>query len=170
MIPACVQGVLDELSMLGLRIQRMPKDPKIEIDHPATYPYMTVCTPSVHDTSTLRGWWEEDREVTQRYWNNILGEPGHHPWFCEPYVVEKILRQHFHSPSMFAIICIQDFFALSNSLRLENPEDERINIPAKNRFHYWKYRIQLPIEELIEQHPYLANQIQQDLRYSDRLI
>lgn len=54
MVPACVQGVLDALSILGLRIQRMPKDDKLLFDHPVHYPYLSVATPSVHDTSTLR--------------------------------------------------------------------------------------------------------------------
>ena len=61
MIPDCVQDVLDRLSILGLRIQRMPKDPKEKLENPHSYPYLTVCSPSVHDTSTIRGWWEEDR-------------------------------------------------------------------------------------------------------------
>ncbi len=29
---------------------------------PATYPYMTVASPSCHDVSNLRAWWEEDKD------------------------------------------------------------------------------------------------------------
>jgi 4-alpha-glucanotransferase len=54
MVPACVSGVMNRLNILGLRIQRMPGDPKVDFWHPADYPYLTVCTPAVHDTSTLR--------------------------------------------------------------------------------------------------------------------
>lgn len=54
MVPACVQGVLDALSILGLRIQRMPKDDRLLFDNPTHYPYLSVATPSVHDTSTIR--------------------------------------------------------------------------------------------------------------------
>src|SRR3569623_439755 len=112
MVPACVPPVMQQLNILGLRIQRYvmyrkilrlvrkSTDPKLEFLHPADYPYMTVCTPSVHDTSTLRGWWEEDRSVTQRFWNTVLGEHGAVPYFCDESVTEKVVNQHIYSPSM----------------------------------------------------------------------
>eukprot|EP01103_Thecamoeba_quadrilineata_P015316 TRINITY_DN4800_c0_g1_i2.p1 TRINITY_DN4800_c0_g1~~TRINITY_DN4800_c0_g1_i2.p1 ORF type:complete len:914 (-),score=161.09 TRINITY_DN4800_c0_g1_i2:96-2801(-) len=169
MIPDCVPGVMTELSLLGLRIQRMPADSKIKFDDPEQYPYMTVCTPSVHDTSTLRLWWEEDRSDTAIFYREMLKRGGNPPHFCEPWVVRDILRQHFGCPSMWAIICIQDFFALEESLRLPNPADERINVPA-NRHHYWRYRIQVPIEDLIEKHPSLHETIREDLKACRRLF
>jgi 4-alpha-glucanotransferase len=36
---------------------------------------------------------------------------------------------------------------MSEQFRRENPNDERINIPA-NPHHYWRYRMHLTIEEL----------------------
>ena len=36
------QGVLDELYLTGLRIQRMPKDPEKPFDHPPDY-QVAVC-------------------------------------------------------------------------------------------------------------------------------
>ena len=85
----------------------MANDPKIEFWHPSDYPYLSVCTPSVHDTSTLRGWWEEDRGVTQRFWNQILGEYGVAPLYCDDHVTQKIFNQHIYSKSMWAIFAIQ---------------------------------------------------------------
>ena len=60
MIPGCVAWVMNDLRILSLEIQRMPKDPAQEFGHPDWYPYRSVCTISTHDMSTLRGWWEED--------------------------------------------------------------------------------------------------------------
>ena len=150
LIPDCVQGVLDELSVLGLRIQRMPKDPKEEVENPLQYPYLTVCSPSVHDTSTLRGWWEEDRHQAKLL-AQMVGIEGTLPLFCEPYIVEKLLGLHFASPAMWVVVAIQDFFSLDFQLRsyIPNPIDERVNIPAV-RHHYWRYRIPVPLEQLLD--------------------
>lgn len=45
-----------ELGLIGLRIQRMPSEPGLEFNNPATYPYLSVASPSCHDVSPLRAW------------------------------------------------------------------------------------------------------------------
>ena len=52
----------------GLRIQRMSASPGHEFGDPASYPYMTVASPSCHDTSTTRAWYEEDADRRERFW------------------------------------------------------------------------------------------------------
>jgi len=168
MIPDCVQGVLNHLALIALRVQRMPCDPKEEFAHPNSYPYLSVCTPSTHDTSTLRGWWEEDAASSRRFYNHILGEWGQSPQFLEPWLAKKILLQHLYCPSMWAIFAIQDWFAMEPSLRIENPTDERINIPAI-RHHYWRYRIQLKVEDLIEKHPDFTHEVRNLVSQSGRI-
>lgn len=54
-VPPCVHEVMLELGVVGLRIQRMPPNDG-EFDRPAEYPYLTVCSPSCHDTTTTRAW------------------------------------------------------------------------------------------------------------------
>ncbi len=54
----------------------MPKNPAEEFGRLNEYPYRSVCTFSTHDMSTLRGWWEEDYQQTQRYYNQMLGHYG----------------------------------------------------------------------------------------------
>ncbi len=149
MIPQSVPEVMDMLQMLSLEIQRMPKKLGVEFGNPAQYPYLSVCTTSSHDTSTLRGWWEEDKEATQRYFNNILCQPGTAPDFCEPWICEKILMDHLYSPSMWAIFPLQDWFAIDSILRRVNPHEERINVPV-NPQHYWQYRMHFTIEDLMQ--------------------
>ena len=149
MIPQSVPDVINMLQILSLEIQRMPKDTKVEFGYPNHYPYLSVCTTSTHDMSTLREWWEENRDATQRYFNQMLGEPGAAPFYCEPWVCLKILMTHLYSPSMWAVFPLQDWFSIDNDLRRLDPREERINVPA-NPNHYWRYRMHITIEELMK--------------------
>ncbi len=149
MVPASVPGVMDELSILSLAIQRMPNDDR-EFLHPADNPYMSVCSTGSHDMSTLREWWQEDGDTSQRFFNSILGHHGGSPFFCEPWVAEDVINQHMHSPGMLAIFPIQDLLAMDGRLRRELPEEERINVPAISQ-HYWRYRLHLSTEQLMKE-------------------
>jgi 4-alpha-glucanotransferase len=150
MVPASVPGVMKELGILGLNIQRMPANPETEFGHPDAAPYLSVVTTSSHDMSTVRGWWEEDRVRTQRFFETILGHWREiAPFYCEPWVAREILVQHLHSPAMWAIFPLQDLLAMDNHLRRPNPHDEQINVPS-NPTHFWKYRLHLPLEELVD--------------------
>jgi len=100
--------------------------------------------------STIRGWWEEDRGVTQKFYNRELGRPGVVPAKCEPSFVEAIILQHLNSPGMWSIFQLQDLLGMDGKIRRENPHDERINIPANAR-HYWKYRMHILLEDLIKE-------------------
>ncbi len=149
MVPHCVPEVMDQLGLLSLEIQRMPKDPQREFFHPNDAPYLSVITPSTHDMSTIRGWWEEDRQKTQRFFETLMG--GYEaPVYCEPWINRAVIMQHMYSPAMWSIFQIQDLLGMSSTLRRENPHEERINIPA-NAKHYWKYRMHIDIEDLIKE-------------------
>lgn len=150
MVPACVPGVMDELSMLRLAIQRMPPDPTRDFWHPADTPYLCVASPSCHDMSTVRGWWEEDRSVTDKFWHNILGHNDQMPYFCEPWVVKEVVAQHMWAPCMFAIFPIQDFLGMDAQLRLQDARAEQINDPS-NPEHYWRYRMHISLEALLKE-------------------
>jgi len=150
LVPACVPDVMKQLGILSLEIQRMPKDPKKEFFHPGEAPYLSVVTPSTHDMSTLRGWWEEERSKTQRFFNNELAQYGEAPYYCEAWISRAILIQHLFSPAMWSIFQLQDIMGMDEHLRRENPQDERINVPA-NPKHYWKYRMHITLEKLIRE-------------------
>lgn len=149
MVPTSVPEVMSNLGILSLEIQRMPKDPKKEFNHPNEYPYLSVASPSSHDMPTIRGWWEEDTSRSQRFFNTILGNEGNSPFFCEPWIAKQILDQHYYSPSMWTIIPLQDLFAADGNVRRENPQEERINVPS-NPKNYWRYRMHLSVEEMLE--------------------
>ncbi len=149
MVPACVPDVMKQLGILSLEIQRMPKDPTKEFFHPADAPYMSVVTPSTHDMSTIRGWWEEDRERTHRFYNNELGQWGDEPYFCDAWINKAIVVQHLYSPAMWSIFQLQDILGIDSKIRKPDPHTERINVPA-NPQHYWRYRMHLTLEKLLE--------------------
>lgn len=150
MVPDCVPDVMKQLGLLSLEIQRMPKDPKKDFFHPNDAPYLSVVTPSTHDMSTIRGWWEEDRERIQQFYNHELGQWGEAPAYCEAWINQAIVLQHLYSPAMWAVFQLQDLLGMNAALRREDPNQERINIPA-NPKHYWRYRMHLSMEELIKE-------------------
>ncbi len=148
MIPACVPAVMNELEILTLDIQRMPKNPREEFGNPANYPYYTVCTTSTHDMGGIRAWWEANRANTQRFYNHILHEQGDAPYFAEPWVCEKIVDSNLKSPAMLCILPLQDWLSIDGKLRRENPADEQINEPSICPY-YWRYRMHLTLEHLL---------------------
>ena len=149
MIPDCVSWVMNDLRILSLEIQRMPKDPSHEFGHLNEYPYRSVCTISTHDMSTLRGWWEEDYQQTQRYYNTMLGHYGTSPITATPELCEEVVRNHLYSRSIFCILALQDWLSVDEKWRRPNAQEERINLPS-NPKHYWRYRMHLTIEQLME--------------------
>ncbi len=157
MIPACVPETMDELSILSLEIQRMPKDVHVDFGDPSKYPYNCVCATGTHDTSPLRAWWEEDRDLTQKFYNEMMHCGGPAPYFCEPWAAEIVVKDHLASPAMFCILPLQDYLAIDGSVRYQgDPADERINVPAIAR-HYWRYRMHCTIESLIADHGFSAH-------------
>ena len=150
MVPDCVPWVMNELQLLSLEIERMPKDPKHEFGHVEWYPERSVCTIGTHDMATFRGWWREDYSQTCRYYYDVLHFGGEVPGDTPGWVCEEVVRRHLNSPSMLAILALQDWFAMDEQLRFADVEGERINVPANPR-HYWRYRMHLSIESLLQQ-------------------
>ena len=149
MVPDCVPWVMEQLQILSLEIQRMPKNPQHEFGHVWEYPYRSVCTISTHDMATLRGWWEEDYEQTCRYYNQVLGHWGEVPTAAPGWVCEEIVRNHLECPSLLCILSFQDWLSMDEEIRYPNVDAERINVPANPR-HYWRYRMHLTLEELMK--------------------
>lgn len=147
MVPDCVPWVMDELKILSLELQSMPKDPSVKFGHLSRNPYRSVCTISSHDMPTLRMWWDENVQRTQEYYNTMLYRQGPAPHPLPGWLASDIISRHLTSPSMLCILSIQDWLATDEALRLPDANAERINIPA-NPKHYWRYRMHLNIEDL----------------------
>ena len=156
MVPDCVAWVMQELRILSLEIQSMPKDPHVRFGYLDRNPYRSVSTISTHDMATLRQWWDEDWPRTQDYFNNMLHRQGPAPHPLPGWLARDIVMQHLQSPSMLCIISLQDWLAIDEQLRLADADAERINIPA-NPKHYWRYRMHLNIEDLMANANFTAN-------------
>lgn len=148
MVPNCVPWVMDNLRILTLEIQSMPKNPKYTFGHLEENPYRSVATISTHDMSTLRGWWEEDWEVTQKYFNEALQKDGPAPHPMPDWLAEEVVSRHLFCPSMLTLLSLQDWLSIDAETRYPNPDAERINVPANPR-HYWRYRMHLTVEDLM---------------------
>ena len=149
MVPDCVAWVMNELRILSLEIQSMPKDNHIKFGNLNINPYRSVATISTHDMPTMRQWWDEDWDRTQEYYNSALwrGDAAPHP--LPGWLADDIVRAHLNCPSMLCLLSLQDWLAIDEKLRLADADAERINIPANPR-HYWRYRMHLTIEQLMK--------------------
>ncbi len=146
LVPDCVPQVMDRLGITALKVQRMPSE-DIPFYDPKNATYLNVVTASTHDTSTLRQWWMEDRNLTQHYFTEQLKQWGTAPHEMEPLIGELIMKQHLHNDAMLAIFPIQEFLAIDHDLRNPDRDLERINNPAVFP-HNWKYRMHLNLEDL----------------------
>ena len=150
MVPDCVPWVMNELRILSLEIQSMPKDDKVRFGHLSRNPYRSVCTISTHDMPTLRQWWDEDEGRTQDYYNTMLYRGGAAPHPLPGWLAKDIVSRHLTSPSMLCLLSLQDWLSIDERLRLPDQNAERINIPANPR-HYWRYRMHITLEQLLKE-------------------
>jgi 4-alpha-glucanotransferase len=149
MVPDSVPLVLKRLGLLSLEVQRWPKRLGQRVGHPADYPYLSVCTTSTHDMSTIRGWWEEEAEARQSFWTEVMGCDGTAPAACSTAICRFIVAQNLAAASMWCVLPLQDWLSIDARLRHPVATQERINVPAIPR-HYWRYRMHVTIESLRE--------------------
>ncbi|MCP3975103.1 MAG: 4-alpha-glucanotransferase [bacterium] len=147
MVPELVPRIMNDLGLLSLEIERMPKRLGDWAADPADAPYLSVVSPGTHDTTTLRQWWAEEKASTDRYWSEALEGVGPTPSTLTPEVAAHILERQLASPAMLCIVPIADLLAIDGDLRRVDADTERINDPA-NRHNRWRYRIHLDTAEL----------------------
>jgi 4-alpha-glucanotransferase len=149
-IPECVPEVLSELGILGLRIPRWARrwhedgQPYIPV---AEYPLLSVCAPSVHDTSTLRGWWDEEDRERGRFWQS-LGCDGEPPDDYTPSVARTVVERMLNTSSAICVFQLQDLLATSPACRHGDAADERVNVPGTVGDTNWSYRSPVTLEAM----------------------
>lgn len=147
-VPDCVPRVLGSLNILGLRVIRWSRrwdqkdQPYVPFDE---YPELSVCTPSVHDSSTLREWW--DTEADQETFAGFIGVPSL-PKVYNPGTAKIILKHAAAAASRFRVFQIQDLLHLSRKWYAANPADERINVPGTANDFNWTYRMPAAIADI----------------------
>ncbi|MDR0421689.1 MAG: 4-alpha-glucanotransferase [Proteiniphilum sp.] len=150
MVAGCVPSVMQELQILGLEVERMPKDPHTAFTDLQQVPGLSVCTTSTHDMSPLRLWWTENRELTQRYHSEVLHREGDAPAECDAAICRQIVENHLHSPAMWVILPLQDWLSIDGKLRRPDAAGERVNDPSDPEY-YWRYRMHLSLDDLLEE-------------------
>jgi 4-alpha-glucanotransferase len=148
MLPDCVEPVLNELRILTLEIQQLPKQQGFEYAHLEANPIRSVCTISTHDMPSLRQWWQENPERRQRFYVTMLQKEGRAPEQLPAHLAEEIIARHLYCPSMVCLLSLQDWLAMDGELRSKHPQSERINTPS-DPYNRWQYRMHLTIEELL---------------------
>jgi 4-alpha-glucanotransferase len=148
-VPDCVPRVLARLNILGLKVPRWArrwKQPGEPFIRPRDYPAGSVCAASVHDTSTLRQWWE--READRAAFWEALGCEGAAPSDYSPGTARRIMRALLAAASNLVTFQLQDCFALDDALRVADPEEERVNTPGTVDQLNWTYRMPFRLEDL----------------------
>jgi 4-alpha-glucanotransferase len=151
-VPDCVPQVLSELGILSLRVERWARDYKAggaPYVQAKDYPRLSVCTTSSHDSSTLRGLWEEHDFDRSLYWKSI-GLGDNPPETLDPGAVQAVLSHLFMANSLVALVPLQDYLALSAKWqKVESPEQERVNIPGQVGPQNWSWRSPASVEDLL---------------------
>ena len=147
MIPACVPEVMQQLGIMSLEVQRMPK----VFGHPFVQtedlPENSVYTTGTHDMPTLRGWLAEDRVRTRQFLDSLDLDDRK----VTAKTLRKIMENHQDSPSKWNIYPLQDLLDLDEKNWSPDPADDQINVPA-NAKNQWKWRMGMTIESLTAAH------------------
>jgi 4-alpha-glucanotransferase len=149
-VPDCVPKTLAALNILGLRVVRWTRQwdkedqPYIPLED---YPELSVCTSSVHDSSTLREWW--DTEADQNAFAAFIGAPSLHRVY-NPGTARTVLHKIAGAASRFRVFQIQDLLHLSSRWYAREPSTERINIPGTYSAFNWTWRLPATIAALAQ--------------------
>ncbi len=144
MIPACVPEVMQELGIMSLEVQRMPKVFGHQFVQNEDLPENCVYTTGTHDMPTLRGWLAEDRVRTRQFLDSLDLDDRK----VTSKTLKKVIDKHLDSPSKWNIYPLQDLLDLDEKNWSPNPADDQINVPANAR-NQWKWRMKMNLEALL---------------------
>ena len=154
---SCVPPVLDKLGILGLRVVRWCRkwnedgQPFVPF---ADYDELSVSTTSVHDSSTLRQWWNGETDSVRAFIKAFkTNDDVYRDIKAENYFGEKeaefVLSNAAKCNSALFIPPLQDFLYLSSKYYEIDENKERINIPGTVTAFNWTYRVNATMEELL---------------------
>lgn len=165
-IPACVPRTLEKLGILSLKVIRWERrwdEAGQPFRDPASFPALSVATTSVHDSSTLRGWWEQEngaRDFLSFWPPERYGYPdGTSDTFrarYSPEVAAFVLSTIAKTSSNLFVLPTQDFLALSPDYYRDESDAERVNVPGSVTDFNWTYRLPERIEDLMENKQLIA--------------
>jgi 4-alpha-glucanotransferase len=166
-VPDCVPKVLADLGMPGLRVPRWMRywDEAGQPFKPLrSYPALSVCTPSVHDTSTLRGWWEEE-DGRDGFAATYCPDLSPVPQKLDARAALAVLGALAKAPSMLYVLQIQDAIDASAKHRSKDPSVDRINVPGKVDGFNWTWRMGMDVDTLVSDAPWIGSVRRACMRY-----
>lgn len=131
-VPDYVGPTLAELKILSLCVLRW-RHRNGTLESPRDYTYLSVATPSVHDSTNLREW---------------LQDEGKH-YYGGDDTISRVVADIYESASALALLPIQDLLALDTALH-GPPAKERVNVPGTVSDKNWSYRIPIHLEDLLK--------------------
>lgn len=163
---ACVPQTMEKHNIYGLKVLRWNRlwseegQPFINFDD---YPELSVTTTSVHDSSTIRQWWIDEKDSVKAF---IKMDPkafgikltdddededlilaASKEDFSEK-TAQIILSQSAKANSQLVINPLQDYLFMEKKYWLKNDQDERINVPGTVTKFNWTYRLPVSLEDL----------------------
>ena len=156
----CVPRVMKKLGILGLRVVRWCRkwdeegQPYVPFED---YEPLSVCTTSVHDSSTMREWFNNSQftinnsqlmEIKNEETESELSKTNN--LFDSQLSIVNLLSACKASKSTWFIPPLQDLLYINKKYWKENAEDERINVPGSVNPFNWTYRIPARLEDLLE--------------------
>src|SRR6185295_617127 len=138
-VPPFLRPSLEKVGVAGYRVLRWEKEEDSYRD-PASWPAVSVCTNSTHDTDTTAAWYDalplEERERLRAIPDLATLDPEQ-PFDAR--VRDLFLHVLYDAPSTLALVLFQD--ALGTR--------ERINTPGTVDPANWSYRMEQTVDELI---------------------
>ena len=147
-VPRCVPRVLNQLSILSLKVLPWTREykeegePYIPFDD---YPEDSVCTTSVHDAVTFRHWLKDssgDKTTAE-----FLDLPVNGNW-AKPEIITGLLKTIMKTSSRIVILPLQDILSAGKKWTESDPAAERINIPGTVSDSNWAFRMKDTVEKL----------------------
>jgi len=162
---SCVPEVMEKENILGLNVIRWTREwgvtgqPYISL---CDYRNLSVTTTSVHDSSTIRQWWEEESDssyayakANEKYFYDVAEQDDFLTDSAKtklknftPEIAECVLKSAAASNSLWYINPLQDYLYMDVNYWLPQSKDERINIPGEVTDFNWTYRMPCSVEGL----------------------
>lgn len=160
-----VPEVMKKNDILSLKVVRWMRkwekenQPFIDFNE---YDFLSVATTSVHDSSTLRQWWQDEKQSVEQFVLQNNESFGLEDDF-EDEELKQIIERDFDEKlaecilfassscnSVWFIPPLQDFLFMEKKYWHEKCEEERINVPGTVNEFNWTYRMPISIDELLK--------------------
>ncbi|MBR5097521.1 MAG: 4-alpha-glucanotransferase, partial [Treponema sp.] len=156
---AAVPEVMAKNKILRLNVVRWSREwakdacPYVQFEN---YPELSVTTTSVHDSSTIREWWNEEKESAAAFFKangKFFADNGIYENNFEAFTektARAILEAAATSASLWNIHPLQDFLYLQKKYWLPDAKQERVNVPGQVTEFNWTYRMPASVEDLAD--------------------